>query len=572
MSQPLLIFDGDCGFCRRWIAYWQILTEGRVTYAAYQAVADQHPQIPRAEFENSVWLVEQTPAGKKTITRAAEAVVRALAVNAVSKPYLRWPFALYQRMPGMKYLMEFAYNRVAKNRVFFSRATSLLWGESIEPVRYEGTRALFLRGMGLVYFAAFASFAVQAQAIIGPRGIFPSGLSSGAVTALWAAGMGAAFLILVNHFTRVALLSAWLAYLAVVQYGQVFFQFQWDALLLEMGFFSLILAHSRGEPSRLAVWLLRWVLFKVVFFSGWVKLASGDPTWSDLTALKYHFETQPLPTWVGWWVHQLPLSVLKWGTVAMFFVELLLPLLFFLPRRARFFAAIVTVLLQCAIGLTGNYGFFGLEVCVLSLLLLDDQWIREHWGEQRLRGLKGPTLSLGQRPAHTWVLVLALGSAVLGQRFGLPWVQSYGVFAVMTQQRAELVIEGSLSGAPNSTDWAPYEFRWKPGDLKRRPGFVPFHMPRVDWQLWFAALGGLDQNGWVLQVARRILEGAPEVLNLFEKTPFGGRAPQALRVVQYPYQMTSPNEREATQQWWKRGEPRLYLPAVTLRNSIGAPD
>jgi hypothetical protein len=138
---------------------------------------------------------------------------------------------------------------------------------------------------------------------------------------------------------------------------------------------------------------------------------------------------------------------------------------------------------------------------------------------------------------------------------------NYGLFAVMTRPRTELIFEGSDDGRT----WRAYEFPHKPGDLQRRPTWVAPHQPRLDWQLWFAALGSLDQNPWVLSLAEHLLRGTPEVLALLQRNPFPQNPPRYVRVVRYEYHFTDAAARARTGQWWRRTPLDVYLPPASLR-------
>jgi hypothetical protein len=317
-----------------------------------------------------------------------------------------------------------------------------------------------------------------------------------------------------------------------------------------------------------------------MFSSAVVKFMSGDPTWRNLTALQFHYQTQPLPPWTAWYAHHLPGGFQKLSAAVMFAVEGVAPFFIFGPRRVRLVAGAALVGLQLLIILTGNYGFFNLLTLALCVLLLDDSaWA---WPRRASTPLAGPAPPRGRwspwvlRPA---VVVLTLLSLV--PMFGvLRWpatrlgpvallydlvaplrvVDSYGLFAVMTTERPEIIIEGSEDGV----SWRPYEFRYKPGDLTRRPAFVAPHMPRLDWQMWFAALSDYGREPWLLSFCRRLLQGTPEVLDLLEENPFPRAPPRFIRAVVYDYRFTDAATRRRTGAWWQR-EPRgLYCPILML--------
>jgi hypothetical protein len=314
-----------------------------------------------------------------------------------------------------------------------------------------------------------------------------------------------------------------------------------------------------------------------MFLSGAVKIASGDPSWRNLTALAVHYETQPLPTWIGWWAHQLPAGAQRASTAIMFGVELAVPFFVF-SRRLRRYAFGPLVFLQLLIGLTGNYAFFNVLTVALCLLLLSDGMF-----PARLRARAAPAES--DSPTWPGVIVLPIAAllfvASLAPLFGsvglggaLPRlavrvhelvapfrsVNGYGLFAVMTTTRDEILVEGSRDGAA----WLPYEFRWKPGDPARRPGFVEPHQPRLDWQMWFAALGTYEDNPWFLSFLRRLLEGSRPVTALLAKNPFPDGPPRFVRATLWRYHFSGLATRRSTRAWWTRERRGPYCPTVTL--------
>jgi hypothetical protein len=381
-----------------------------------------------------------------------------------------------------------------------------------------------------------------------------------------------------------ALAALWASYLSLTVIGQIFMGYQWDALLLETGFLAIFFAPlqlrprwPRREPSRVTLWLLRWLLFRLMFSSGLVKLASGDPTWASFTALTSHYETQPLPTPLAWYAHQLPFWFQQLSALGVLVIELLVPFLIFVPlRRARLAAAAALVFLQALIALTGNYTFFNLLAVTLCVLLLDDAFLRRFVPERILARFPRHPI----RPRYRLWFVVPLAAAILTPsltllaaqlgvplrslpgpavdtlRLALPFhlVGAYGLFANMTTSRPEIVVEGSDDGQ----NWRAYEFRYKPGDLSRPPPWVAPHQPRLDWQMWFAALGSYEQNLWFGRFLARLLEGSPEVLALLERNPFPDSPPQFVRAILYDYHFTDYAQRSADGRWWRRRELRPY--------------
>ena len=310
----------------------------------------------------------------------------------------RFWLTLYRHVPGFAPVSEWAYAFIAAHRSAFYRISLLLWGKNHEPPRYELVSFLFLRLLGLVYLAAFVSFAVQAQGLIGSDGILPLAKfteavagrfgaerfflapmvfwlndSDAAIQAVCWAGAGLSLLLVVNVLPRLCLFLLFALYLSLFYAGQIFMSYQWDLFLLEMGFAALLLSFATTP----GIFLLRWLMFRFMFMSGVVKLLSGDLSWWNLTALDYHFLTQPLPTPLAWHAAQMPAGLLAFATGAMFFVELVLPFFIFAPRRLRFIAAFGFLLLEVCILITGNYNWFNLQTMLLCLPLFDDAALRK---------------------------------------------------------------------------------------------------------------------------------------------------------------------------------------------------
>jgi hypothetical protein len=491
------------------------------------------------------------------------------------------------------------------------------------------TSALFLRLLAFVHLIAFASLWLQIDGLVSSRGILPvapwlervDAWVDGAAwlrapTLLWlwaddaalhllcAVGVLCALAVMAGVATFWTLSILWTSYLSLVVAGQTFLQFQWDVLLLESTLCALFLVPfgwrpGRGPASggprdpRPGIWLLRALLFKLMFLSGAVKLLSLDETWLDGTALEFHYWTQPLPLATSWWVHHLPAWAHVMSSWTMLAIELVVPFLVFAPRRARLFAAAVLVGFQALIAATGNYGFFNLLTAVLCVSLLDDAALAapRRLARRRKAPVPGPAQVPPQRPPAVarWsfaggVLALSfvvfvrelvytvprhelrpdnfLGPALLdtAQRIVLepaapvleridPFrsISGYGLFRVMTTSRQEIAVEASEDGA----SWRELRFRFKPGDPARRPRLAAPHMPRLDWQMWFAALAP-RQAGWLDPFTQRLLEGEPAVWRLLgEGLPPAG-PPRWLRLVLYDYRFTTPAERRVSGEWWHR--------------------
>jgi hypothetical protein len=300
-----------------------------------------------------------------------------------------------------------------------------------------------------------------------------------------------------------------------------------------------------------------------------------------LTALTYHYETQPLPTPLAWWLHQAPRWFHKFSTLFTLTVELAVPLLYFAPAPLRLAAAGLTVLLQLLILLTGNFAFFNLLTIGLVVFLLDEALLQRvlpgsaaqilppeangsEWGPLLLIPLAALIVLAGGLQIWMRVTRRRFSSRLLNSLLQfvavLRIVNPYGLFAVMTTVRPEIRLEGS----DDEETWLPYEFKYKPGNPRRPPPIVAPHQPRLDWQMWFAALGSYPEQPWFVRLVERLAQGSPEVLRLLAKNPFPDRPPRYLRAVLYDYRFTTPVERAQSGDWWKREPLGLYLPPVTF--------
>ena len=328
-SKPLMVFDGDCHFCRRWIERWRELTDGAVEYAPFQEVAARFPEIPREAFESAVHFV-----GKDgMVYRAAEAVFRSLNTTRSG----RWLVWCYEHVPGFASILEMTYGFVARNRQLASFFTRLLWGNDVRRPTYFESGRWFLRSLGGIYLIAFVSLWLQVDGLIGEQGILPIGQhlqlareqlggdatfllptlcwfnsSNAFLHFLCGAGAVVSVLLMAGLAPVLSLVLLFVFYLSLTIAGQTFLSFQWDILLLEAGFLAIFFAPwqwrlnaARDAPlSRAGFFLLKLLLFKLMLMSGVVKLTSGDDSWWNLTALDYHYWTQPLPTVIGWWSDQ----------------------------------------------------------------------------------------------------------------------------------------------------------------------------------------------------------------------------------------------------------------------------
>ncbi|HPA17280.1 MAG TPA: lipase maturation factor family protein [Verrucomicrobiae bacterium] len=604
-ERPTLLYDRECGFCRRWIRRWRQAVRVGARFEPYQTVAGKYPEIPSDHLARAVHLVRTDG----TVISGAHAVFEVLA----SRPAFGWLRAWYHVFRPFTAASEWLYHAVAANRMAISQIERPFRRWRAAAHGYRRSSVLFLRGLGLIYAIAFASLWVQVDGLAGTRGILPITQmleavraqfgdrgpaifptlcwwwnSDAALQAMCIAGVALGIIASVGLCPALCLAILWILYLSLCVAGGVLMNFQWDALLLETGFLAIWLAplslhhplRSRWVPSPTALFLLRWLLFRLMFLSGAVKLLSGDAAWWHLTALDVHYETQPLPNPISWYAHQLPAWFDRICVLVMFLIELGAPFLIFGPRPARRAAGAAIVALMLLIFVTGNYTFFNMLTASLCLTLIDDRALRLFARAPITpRSAHRPTLWPPWVVGPIGALLFLLATQEFTARLALPFrwppfmerlqdalapfrsINSYGLFPVMTPTRPEIIIEGSR----DAIEWRPYEFRWKPGDPKRAPRFVAPHQPRLDWQMWFAALDDVRHSPWFFRLLGRLIEGSPPVLALLERNPFPEGPPKYIRAELYRYRFTTAAERRNSDEWWHRERLGPYCPVIQLR-------
>lgn len=461
-------------------------------------------------------------------------------------------------------------------------------------------RSLLLRGLAIVYLVAFASLLPQIDGLIGSNGILPVhnyleavhseygtngyiyfptlawfNSSNAFLHALAWGGVALSIALLIGILPLPATIGLYVLYLSIDTAGQTFFSFQWDSLLLEAGFAAILLAPwgfrpgYADPPPRMAIWLFRFLIFRLMLESGAVKLLSGDPTWRNLSALNYHYETQPLPTPPAWYFYHLPEVVQKLSVAGVFAIELAVPFLFLTTRMLRRIAACIIIAFQLLIAFTGNYTFFNLLTIVLCFIPFFDDGrsparARHRSAQWLIAGVSAILIALGLlQLVNVFGIVQMPGPLATLDLYAetLHVVDRYGLFAVMTTSRKEIVIEGS----DDAQDWKAYEFSYKPGDVYRPLPWIAPYQPRLDWQMWFAALSDYQNNPWFPQLMLGLLEGTPEVLRLLAIDPFPDKPPLFIRATIYEYHFSDAATRRKTGAIWTRRYVGIYFPAASLR-------
>ena len=474
-------------------------------------------------------------------------------------------------------------------------------------------RWIFLRALGVVFFSAFYSLAFQIRALIGPEGILPARLflarvaealpgvarfhqvpsllwlsaSTRALDALVAVGLAASVLLVIGVWPRAMIAIAGVLFLSFVSAAQVFSSYQSDGMLLEAALLALFFA-PRGlwpglgaahPPSRASLWLLRWEWFRIYFASGVGKIWSGDPEWRALRAMDHYYENGPLPTWLGWWAHQLPRGAHTGAALFTLVVELALVWLVLFGRRGRMAIFFIVTPLQIAIIATANYAFLNYLVLFLGILLLDDRALAPAIALTRMRLPQPRAISVSE-PSRwrlfgaafvlSWIAYATTAVLLFRYAPGGPleaparWIaplriaNRYGLFEVMTPARYEIEFQGTTDG----TTWLPYAFRYKPQDPMAAPGIYAPYQPRFEWNLWFASLDTWRRQPWVVRTSARLLDRDEAVLALFAKDPFDGKEPRAVRVVLWQYWFTDRATRATTGAWWRRELVGPYCPTL----------
>lgn len=461
---------------------------------------------------------------------------------------------------------------------------------------YEIARLVLQRGIAAVYVLAFIGALNQFPALLGERGLQPAplfltrrgfreapslfqwGYSDRKLRMVAGSGLVGSTAALVGLTDLVpwwvallVWLALWALYLSIVNIGQTFYSFGWESLLCEAGFLVGFLGNASIAPPVLILWVFRWLLFRLEFGAGLIKMR-GDLCWRRLTCLDYHHETQPLPNPLSWWFHHLPRPLHRIEVGANHFAQLIVPFGLFGPQPVAGISAVIIVVTQAYLMVSGNYAWLNLLTLILAAAAIPDSWYPRVLTDLLQTGtvsVPHQVLAIGVAAMVLWLSRKPLMNLVSSRqlmnysfnRFHL--VNTYGAFGTVTRDRYELVIEGRREGDA----WTPYEFRAKPGDPRRRPRQVaPYHL-RIDWLMWFAALSPDYARGWFTPLVQRLLEGDHATLRLVGDNPFGPQPPSEIRVRTFLYRFATPAERRQQGVWWVRHEAGIFMPPVRLNNS-----
>jgi len=465
------------------------------------------------------------------------------------------------------------------------------------------TRFVFLRLLGLTYFIAFLVLVKQCIPLIGEKGLTPAKsyldsimpnfknkadafwkhptifwfyISDNFLKVLSWTGLLLSFLLLIGFGNVITLFVLWLLYISFVYIGQVWYGYGWESQLLETGFLAIFMVpmlNLSPFPSFavpvITIWLLIWINFRLHLGSGLIKLRA-DSCWKDLTCLDYHFETQPIPNPLSRYFHFLPKFWLKAGVIWTHIVQIIVPFFLFIPGIPRIIAGLLLLLFQVLLILSGNLSFLNLISIVAIIGAFNDNFLAYFLPSFIVEKSQEASLSASTTiPYAAWiyfVFVVILSIPVIKNLFSKHQimnysfnqfflVNTYGAFGSVGRKRHELIIEGTQEDKITAeTEWKEYEFKGKPGDVFKRPGIIAPYQPRIDWQMWFAAMETPEQNPWIFTFISKLLNNDKDALSLIAKNPFSDKPPKYIRIDIYLYKFVKPTgnivwERERVDTW-----------------------
>lgn len=468
-------------------------------------------------------------------------------------------------------------------------------------------RMVLERGTAVIYLTAFVAAALQFRALIGEQRMLPvpryvaersfwqtpslfhlrysDRLFAAACWfgALLSAAVVTGLADLVPLWAAMLMwLTLWLLYLSIVNVGQVWYGFGWESLLLETGFLMIFLGNARVAPPILTLWLLRWLLFRVEFGAGLIKMR-GDPCWRNLTCLYYHHETQPMPGPLSWFFHHLPKPLHRIEVAGNHFAQLVVPFGLFAPQPVASIAAAVIIVTQLWLVLSGNFSWLNWLTILLACSAVDQASLAAVLPVPAQPALAGP-------PLWFTVLVFVLAAAVLilsywparnmlstRQRMNMSFnpfhlINTYGAFGSISRTRHEVVIEGTAEDEiTGDTVWQEYEFKGKPGSVRRLPRqWAPYHL-RLDWLMWFAAISPGYALPWMTPLLTRLLRNDRPTLKLLRCNPFPDVPPRYVRAQIYQYRFTTFQELRRDHAWWHRTLVGSYVRPMSLGRAKSPP-
>jgi len=477
-------------------------------------------------------------------------------------------------------------------------------GDAQELDTYWLTRNLFIRCYGIMYLIGFWVILNQWLPLVGKDGLYPVGLYLTKIQTYYGAGFSSWWQVpslfwfssadtfmqitawiglvlsllviggIINGFLMAAL---WIIYMSFVHTGQLFYGYGWEMMLLEGGFLGIFFCpfwRKKIAPDKIIIWFYRWFIFRVMFGAGMIKIR-GDACWTDLTCLLYHYETQPIPNPISWYMHNLPPLINKVGVFFTHFIELVVPWMFFGPRRVRHLAGVLAIIFQLVLIMSGNLSFLNWLTLILCIPCLDDSFFKKFITPQSIK-IESPHFFRKIIIGTVSVLILTLSIRpamnLLSSRqyMNYSWdpfniVGTYGAFGSVGKKRTEVIIQGTSDRKiSKDTVWKEYEIKCKPGDPKTAPCWMsPYHF-RITWQIWFAAMQDYQKNPWLIHLVHKLLKNDPGAVSFLSHNPFADKPPLFIRAEHYLYEFTDWHERG--QGWWKRQRIGSYLPPLSLDN------
>ncbi|MER6207047.1 lipase maturation factor family protein [Streptomyces sp. NPDC001642] len=465
---------------------------------------------------------------------------------------------------------------------------------------YWLSRLVFQRALAGVYLVAFLTAALQFRALIGERGMLPVPrfvarapfrrapslfqlhYTDRFFAACAGTGCAVSAALIVGLDSRLPLWGGmllwavpWVLYLSIVNVGQTWYGFGWESLLLEVGFLAVFLGNDEVAPPVVVLFLLRWILFRVEFGAGLIKLR-GDACWRKLTCLDFHHETQPMPGPLSWFFHHLPRPLHRIEVAANHVTQLVVPVLLFTPQPVATAAACLMIATQLWLVLSGNFSWLNWITIVLAVSAIGlphtppPTAAPPLWYEVTVLAVAALLLWLSHRPVRNMVS----RRQIMNRSFDpLHLVNTYGAFGTVGRIRYEVVVEGTADAVPRKeSGWQEYEFKGKPGDPRRWPRqFAPYHL-RLDWMMWFAALSPGYAEPWFGALVERLLENDRDTLRLLRRSPFPADAPpRCIRARLFRYRYTTWRELRETGACWERTFVREYLPPTRLGTATQRP-
>lgn len=484
---------------------------------------------------------------------------------------------------------------------------------------YWLTRFVFLRLLGFIYFFAFLSLALQVIPLLGSEGILPADLylqriegnfgsktdaffalptvfllhiSDNSLLVLSWMGLILSFIVLIGYANSILMFFLWALYMSFVHIGQLFYSYGWEIQLLETGFLAIFIVplfdmrpFPRMAPPVPIIWLLRWLVFRLYVGTGLIKLRGSD-CWKDFTCLFYHYETQPIPSPLSPFWHFMPQWFQKFGILWTHFTFLAAPwFIFFRGKlfgkdilKIRHIAGTIIIFIQILLIFNGNYAFLNFLAIIAAVGIFDDSFFRKILPKLIVaKAEEAERNAVFSKDSFiiSWIVVVLVvmlsvpvvvnllsSSQAMNTSFNqLHLVNTYGAFGSIGTVRNELIIEGTHDEALNeNTAWKEYDFKHKPGPVDEKLTFIAPYQPRIDWQIWFAAMSSYEREPWLVHYVWKLLHNDKNALSLIENNPFPEKPPKYIRILIYRYEFENPYQSENV---WKRELLGLWMPPVS---------